>query len=199
MVSLYQFVAARPLPAETDRAGLNWLKNDILNALREQQTPPAGFTQLLIGRYRDSGQDLVMRDYAIQHLVLWYDHGAPNAAERADIRALLTESAAASGPVAGTALLGCHRLSQNDPAFETGAIDQLALQLAKSAGTDNATRLTAIQVCAERRLKAALPAIIPLANTTNCIPLGIAAAAALKSLNDEQPTGVASSASRPFE
>ena len=48
------------------------LKNDVILALRDQHTPPAGLTPTLVSLYQDPAQDPVMRDYAIQHLSIWF-------------------------------------------------------------------------------------------------------------------------------
>jgi hypothetical protein len=187
IAALCVFLKSTPAAGENDFDGLNWLKNDILNALREQEMAPPDLTGLLIEIYRERTQDSVMRDYAIQHLVLWCEQGAadmPHAQER--IRLLLREAVLEPDGIAGTALLGWHRLSRGDAVFNPCEVDQCALRLAQSAQTDRATRLTAIQVCAERGLTAALPTINSLVDVTNCVPLRLSAVAAVRHLNQSQ-------------
>jgi len=133
-----------------------------------------------------------MRDYAIQHLVLWCAQGAPDGSEaKTSIGAVLKEAAGQSDAIAGTALLGLHRLSSDGVRFDPAEINLCALRLALSAGTDKLARLTAIQVCAERGLKAVVPTIEPLVNTPDCVPLGLSAAAAVRRLGGSQHTDVA--------
>jgi hypothetical protein len=79
-------------------------------------------------------------------------------------------------------LLGWHRLCRDGAGFDPAELDRCALQMARSSGADKAARLTAIQVCAERGLKELLPAIEPLVNTADCVPLGLSAAAATRRL-----------------
>jgi hypothetical protein len=187
VAALCAFLKAKPAAEEKERDGSNWLKNDILNVLREQDSPPPNFTGLLTEIYRDPAQDDVMRDYAIQHLIQWYEQGAMDATDaRERIRLILKEATSEPGSIAGTALLGWHRLCRHDAAFDPAEVDWAALQLALSDATDDATRLTAIQVCAERGLKAALPKIKLLANVTDCVPLRLSAEAAARRLGDSQ-------------
>jgi len=184
------FLKMPPRSAEKDNPGLHGLKNDILNVLRDQTLPPARLTETMIGIYRDPAQDSVIRDYAIQHLVVWYERDAPDAlGAKEKIRAVIQEAACEQSSIAGTALLGLHRLSERDAAFDQAEIDRLALRLAQSPDTPIATHITAIQVCAERGLKEALPAIEPLAQAPNCVPLRLSANAALARLGGAQPVG----------
>jgi len=184
---LCDFVKSPPSPQETDLPGLQAVKNDILNVLRGQRAPLSGLTETLIALYRDPVQDPVIRDYAIQHLLAWREQGAPDAANAGNtIRALLFEVAGQSGAIAGTALLGLHLLSAQDPTLDQDAINRLALRLLSSADTEVASRITAIQVCAERGLKQATPAIQSVLEAQPCIPLRLSALAALARLGAGQ-------------
>lgn len=180
IAGLCLFLKTPPSPQEKNLPGLNQIKNDILNRLRNQDVPVAHLTDTMNEIQRDPAQDDVSRDYAIQHLVLWYeeaDLASPDG--RAKIRAILHEAAQANTSAAGTALLGLHRLSMDDTTLDKAKIDRLALALAQSSGTHTATRITAIQVCAERGLKEVLPVIEPLAQSPGCVPLQLSAIAAL--------------------
>jgi hypothetical protein len=184
---LWEFLSSPPAAQEKNVPDLEGLKNDILNVLRRQSPPPSGFTETLIGIYRDPAQDSVIRDYAIQHLVVWYEQGAPDTPQARDrIRAALFEAAGESGSIAGTALLGLHLLSAEDPALGQDDINRVALRLVCSAKTQVASRITAIQVCAERGLKEAVPAIQAVAEAQGCVPLRLSALAALARLNAGQ-------------
>lgn len=130
-----------------------------------------------------------MRDYAIQHLVSWYEQGAtdqPEAKEK--IRAILHQATRETNSIAGTALVGMHRLSIDDSDFSRDEINNLALSLAVSAESNPATRLTAIQVCAERGIKAVLPAIESIPQTPGSLPMRLSAIAALGRLGGQQNT-----------
>ena len=107
---LYAFLTAAPAKNENLPA-LHYLKNEIFTALRNQGTFPAGLTEVMIAISEDSRQDLVTRDYALQHLSIWCGEGAEDEAGSAQrIRNTLIQAAQQPTTLAGTALLGLHRL-----------------------------------------------------------------------------------------
>ena len=194
----YLFLKALPDPQEKNLAGLNVLKNDLVSLLQDQIHPPAGLTGTLIEIYRNPAQDPVARDYALQHLVTWYEQGAADApAAKFKIQSVLWQAVRENTSIAGTALLGLHRLVASDsrtlPLAEGDLlrsasipldggreeISQTALRMLSLAGLPSASRITAIQVCAEREVAEALPAIQALAQTDGSIALRISAIAAL--------------------
>jgi len=177
MAALCEFVRLHPSPQERNLEGLRTLKNDIITVLREQAAPMAGLTELLIGIYDDKAQDPVTRDYAIQHLILWCGQGPADAKRK--IHAVLNMAAREKTSVAGTALLGLHRLSAEDAAFNRDEVRSIALRLASASETEPATRATAVQVCAERGIREALPMIETLAQTSGDMALQLSAIAAL--------------------
>ena len=180
ITALYAFLKSPSGPRENNPDGLHALKNEILNALREQTVPPAGLTGMLAGIYHDPAQDSVTRDYAIQHLCAWYAQGAgdaPDAKQR--IRTLLKEATQEDASIAGTAMLGLHRLSSTDATFNQPEINALAVRLACSERTEPATRIATFQVCGERSLCEALPAAESVAQASACLPLRVSAIAAL--------------------
>ena len=212
---LFEFLKSPSTLEGQDLAALHGLKNDILNVLRHQAEPPVGFTAAMVALYRDPAQDSVMRDYAIQHLVTWHEQDAPDAPESKSVIAGVFREAArdASSSIAGPALLGMHRLSIQNAAstrafspsliekpsgresergetdssnFNPEEIDHLALSLALSPETHRATRITAIQVCAERGVKAALPTIESLPQQSGTLPLRLSAIAALGRLGGRE-------------
>ena len=189
IAALYVFLKSPPAPKEENLPALRVLKNDILDVLIGQAVPPAGLTDTMIEIYRDPSQDKVSRDYAIQHLSTWYELGATDApVSKGKIRAALREAAHDKSSIGGTALLGWHRISKNDAAFDKQEIDALALRLAQSDETHTATRITAIQVCAERGLKELLPIVTALSQARVCLPLRLSATAAINRLAGQEQT-----------
>ena len=185
IAALYSFLSAPP--TEQNLPGLHALKNEVLNGLRTQAKAPAGLTGLLIRIYRDGAQDEVTRDYAIQHLISWCEQGAGDAADAKErIRAVLEQAAQEKGSIAGTALLGMHRLSQAGSAFNESDIKSMALKMAMDVETKAAARLSAMQVCAERGWKEALPAMESAARERGEIPLRLSAIAALGRLGGRE-------------
>ena len=180
IATLSAFLKALPGPEEKNLPALRLLKNDIVNVLRDQTTPPKGFTDTLIQVYRNSTQDNVIRDYAIQHLVAWAGQGLPDAPDaELKARAVLHEAIHDSSSIAGTALLGLHRLSAGGAAPAATEIGGQALALVRMPQTSPATRITALQICAERGVSEALPTIESLVRAQDSIALRLSAIAAL--------------------
>jgi hypothetical protein len=205
---LYAFLKAMPGPQGRNLAALNLLKNNIVCRLQDQVHPPAGLSATLIEVYLDRAQDPVARDYALQHLITWHQQGAADAPEaKVRIQSALRQAAQEKTSIAGTALLGLHRINSErqemllggDNLFQSagsllgdglnrfpagGAINddeisQAALRMLAATNLPCASRITAIQVCAEREVAQALPAIQTLAQTNGNTALRISAIAAL--------------------
>jgi HEAT repeats len=206
---LYDFLKALPGPEERNLAALNLLKNNIVCRLQDQVRPPAGLTATLIEVYLDRAQDPVARDYALQHLITWHEQGAVDAPDaKLRIQSVLRQAAQEQTCIAGTALLGLHRLNTGERqamllgggnllqsagiplgdgpthfpaggAINDDEISQTALRMLAATNLPCASRITAIQVCAEREVAQALPAIQTLAQTEDNTALQISAIAAL--------------------
>lgn len=179
IAELYAFLKALPSPAERNLPALNLLKNDIVSRLQDQSYPPSGLTATLIEVCRNRAQDAVARDYALQHLVTWSEQGAGDAPEsKAEIQAVLWKAVRENTSLAGTALLGLHRLS-GAVSSAGEEISRAALRMLDCPGLPCASRVTAIQVCAEREVAPALPAIQNLAQSQGETALRISAIGAL--------------------
>ena len=187
IATLYVYLESPSICSQDEMPILYAVRNDILNVLRNQSTAPAGLTDRLIAIYDNTTADYVLRDYAVQHLVAWYEQGAADSADsKQKIQNLLKRAASASDSIAGTALLGMHRLSARDANFSKEEIDHLALTQARNSTMSVPSRITAIQVCAERGLKDVVPAIELLPKEAGSFPLRLSAIAALGQLGAEQ-------------
>ena len=185
--SLYRFLESTEQNAEENLHILRGIKNDVMKALRHQAVLPDGLTELLTKIYHDQKQDNVIRDYAIQHLTLWYGESATESENaKLQVRNLLNEAMLENGSVAGTALLGSHRLAGTDRAFVQDEISENAIRLAQSSDASVPTRITAIQVCAERGIKEILPMLKSLAESNESVALRISALSALGSLSTRE-------------
>ena len=183
---LYAFLKSRGEEAGYKPPGLYALKNEAMNVLRKQSPPPGRLADVLIGVFDDSNQDLVVRDYAIQHLVAWCDWGAgADSADKSRSRETLLKASSEKSAIAGTALLGWHRLSAVDSAFGREWIEEFALKFARSNETMSAVRIAALQICAERNLNDVLAEAELLARTSTDIGLRVSAIAALGRLGNE--------------
>ncbi len=190
IATLYAFLRTPLASGQKNLPGLYALQNEVLNVLRDQTVVPQAFTDTLISVYHDAALDSVTRDYSIQHLATWYEQGAPDAPEAPrKILQVLQEATFEKASIAGTALLALHLLAAEDDTLQS-EIDRAALRLACGERTEVAARITAIQVCAERRLREALPVIEKLAQSAACTPLRLSALAALRQFGASPPTRI---------
>jgi HEAT repeat protein len=170
------------------------LKNELMNALCQMQPPPTGLRDLLTQLYQDSSQDLVLRDYAVQHLTAFYQQmgaavGVEAQAQAEDLaqtrQTLWSALNDTDTSIAGTALLGLSQLSQAGwPGFDPNQIGAAALKMAGDSGAGELARITALQVCASLGTKDALPVILNAAQQGDTVPVQISAIAALGALGD---------------
>jgi hypothetical protein len=162
------------------------LKNRAMDILCALNPPPAGLEQTLIQIYHDLGQDEVLRDYAVQHLAIYYEQiaaiqpDANNAAVKEAIRGAFTEALRETrSTIAGTTLLALKRLSQDHPEFDPNSVTALALQMAGDISAGEQTHITAFQLCAQLGSADALPVIAQAARNGETLPVRISAVAAL--------------------
>ena len=196
-----------PSQDEQNQGGENWLRNELLNKLLQQMVLPAALPDLLVAIYQDTAQDVVMRDYAVQHMAPAYERVSPP--EQAKLQAALWRATAETDTsIAGTALLallevvggsgsvltdsGLRRAAEVATATQAGAdatervppvdkvrLAQTALNLAADDRCGELARITAVQVCGRLGVGQALPIIEQLSQEAESIPLRIAATAAL--------------------
>jgi len=165
------------------------LRNQLMDALTGMQPPLAGLRELLTEIYQDSGQDMVLRDYAVQHLAQFYRQMAATPASDASYQADELKQAQAvlweavgdtDSSIAGTALLGLSHLSQEGwPGLDQNRIGQAALKLAGDGSVGELTKITAVQVCASLNITDALAVVLGAAQQTASEPLAISAVGAL--------------------
>ena len=180
----YAFLRHKPDASEKNPAGLRYLKNEVITALRNQAVPPPSLTQLLTSIAADPAQDTGIRDYALQHLSCWYEEGAADSIEAKDeIRHVLKSVAESETEIAATALLALHRLSALDGSLDREDINSTALRLARSSPKAS-VKVTALQICSERGCVAALPTARAIAQSSGESTLRVSAIAALGRLGD---------------
>jgi hypothetical protein len=186
---LYSFLR-RHTAADGGQSG-QVLKNQLLDALCGMKTPPAGLGELLSQIYQDQSQDIVLRDYAVQHMAAYYRQmtaatGVDDQTRSDEVKLaqqMLWDALNNTGSsIAGTALLGLSHLSKDGyPGFDQNKIADKALDLAGRNG-DELTRITAIQVCASLNVSLALPVVLGAAQAGETEPVEISAIGALGSL-----------------
>ncbi len=167
-----------PAKDGANRAGENWLRNDMMDMLAEQPALPQGYPDVLIAIYEDPSQDIVMRDYALQHIPPVYDRA--NAQEKIDLQNTLWQATRETdSSIAGTSLLALLELTAADPAVHQGQVANTAFELAADDRIGELSRITAVQVCGRMNVGQALPVVEQLAQEAPTMPLRIAATAAL--------------------
>jgi hypothetical protein len=161
----------------------HWLRNDMMDKLAGQPTLPAGLPNELVAIYQDKNQDVVMRDYAIQHMNPAYAQAGSE--EKAALRQALWQATDESdSSIAGTALLALNNLAQNNSEFEKDKIAGTALKLAEDEQCGELSRITAVQICGRTGATRAELLALQLAQSAPSIPLRITAIAALGDLGD---------------
>lgn len=180
---LYAFLISPPQPEEKNLPGVCVLKNDLLAALEWQSVAPPNLTDVMVQIYRNQKQGAVMRDYALQHLALWHEHlTSDDLSSVRIIRQTLEEAAQENASLAGTALLGLHRVFPETTSAEGIKVNADALRMATSPNLDQNARITAIQVCAERKIVEVLQVAANLAATADSTAVRISAIGAIGKL-----------------
>lgn len=160
------------------------LANDIMGILRHQKPFMPEYTDHLIGLWHDLELDPTLRDYALQHLREWVADGDSRTVheERPEKLALIhrtfLEAATPGHPsfdpqstTIGTILLALNEWtpgatakqpSQPGQSAQIGDLDSadfesLLLQFSADASVHRGIRTTALQLCARREIREALP------------------------------------------
>jgi HEAT repeat protein len=156
----------------------------MMDKLTAQAALPADVAQVLVAIYQDPAQDVVMRDYAVQHLNPAYVQAG---LEQRTIlqQALWSAVTETDSSIAGTALLALQNLAQDHKEIDPDTLGEAALNLAGDGRCGELSRITAVQVCGRMGLNQAAPLLLQLAQTAESVPLQIASIAALGDVGDE--------------
>ena len=165
--ALYAFLQERHL--EDDGQSGHAYKNELMEALISQTVPATDLCEFLGKLYHDQDQNVVIRDYALQHVAALYERLqeplpwpiAELQTQRKTLQGLLWEATTETdSSIAGTALLALNRLSESDNSLDRQRIGQTALTLAQDTNAGELARVTALQVCARQEVKEALPLLV---------------------------------------
>ena len=139
------------------------LKNDVMNLLRNQESPVGGLAETLMGMFEGNSSThnspthphpSVVLDYCIQHLGAMQDELDEKG--RLRVRAVLVKAAKRTKqPYAGTALYSLAEDARATPS-QAKELKGLALALCKPEA-NHAARIAAIQLAGERGFADALP------------------------------------------
>jgi hypothetical protein len=166
-------------------------KNHVLDVLCALNPPPEGLGNTLVELYRDYGQNSVIRDYAIQHLVAYYEQLELSAQSDASIQRRIQDVlwealAETDNSIAGTALLGLKHLSDEHKEIDRERIAKSALGLASEGSTGELTRISAFQVCAQLKVAEIEPLLSQTALNGETVALRICAIGALGQMGNSQ-------------
>jgi hypothetical protein len=158
------------------------LKNDILNALRDQTLPPPELTRLLVSLYGSTNQPVVLRDYALQHIAPWYARAG--ASERAELIATLeAASRERAQGYAGTALIALVRVQQENATACASSLTNQIIEILHDSAANLCARITAVQLCGRLNLTSTSPYLLGLAANRRQPPtIRLAASASLAGL-----------------
>ena len=141
-------------------------KNQVMDELLNQPQIPSDYADVMIGLYRDKSQDVLTRDFAVQHIGLYaqalerrgeYD---AEAAESRKLRAALFDAAGETRSiVAAAAFRALADMSEFDSRIDARRLDSLLSRCAADSSSAPAARAMAVQLCGERRVSAARSAL----------------------------------------
>lgn len=160
---------------------LNALKNDVVNALMEQEVMPLFLANNLMAMYYDKGHDHVWRDYCIQHLGGIYGKVDEKQAISVTIWDGTKETELG---IAGTALIALAN-NADGTYIKKEDVAAKALELSTSSNCGELAKITALQICAKLGEKQVLPTARSIAQSGGSVPLRMSAIAAVGTLGGE--------------
>ena len=141
-------------------------KNQVMDELLNQPDIPSDYGETMVSLYCDRGQDVLTRDFAVQHIGLYaqalqrrgvYD---PASADSRSLRAALFDAAAETRTiVAAAAFRALADMAAFDPHIDSRRLDVRLATCAGDASAAPAARVMAVHLCGERRVKSAIPAL----------------------------------------
>ena len=178
----------------TSMAELASEKNQVMDALLNQPQIPSDYGAVMIDLYLDKSQDVLTRDFAVQHIGLYaqalarrgeYD---ADAAESRKLRAALFDAAGETRTiVAAAAFRALADMAVFDPRVGANRLDSLLATCAADASSDPASRSMAVQLCGERRIRSSRSALKAIStDKTSPVVLRLSARRALALINGKE-------------
>ena len=141
-------------------------KNQVMDELLNQPQVPSDYGDVMIGLYRDKSQDVLTRDFAVQHIGLYAqtlarrgEYDADNAESRKLRSALFDAAGETRTIIAAAAFRALADMSVFDSRIDAGRLDSLLAACTADASSDPASRAMAVQLCGERRVRSSRPAL----------------------------------------
>ena len=156
------------LPSE--RAQMASDKNQVMDELLNQPEIPADYGMQMVALFRDREQDVVTRDFAVQHIGLCAEaldrRGVykVDSVETHDLRAALDEASAETKTIiAAAAFRALADMAAFDQNVDVRRLDARLASCAADATDSPAARVMAVQLCGERRIASARPTLAAIA------------------------------------
>ena len=152
--------------SEAERARMASDKNQLMDELLNQPKIPADYGETMVSLCRDKSQDVLTRDFAVQHIGLYARalsrRGVYNA-KSAEAKSLRDTLFAAAGEtrtvVAAAAFRALSDMSAFDVHIDARRLDSMLAACAGDHSAAPAARSMAVQLCGERRVMSARPAL----------------------------------------
>ena len=145
-------------------------KNQVMDELLNQPQIPSDYGETMMKLYRDRKQDVLTRDFAVQHIGLYaqalnrrgeYDAAS---AESQKFRLALFDAAGETRTiVAAAAFRALSDMSAFDSRIDAGRLDSLLARCAADPSAAPAARAMAVQLCGERRIASSRMALEEIA------------------------------------
>jgi HEAT repeat protein len=184
--ALFGFLLEKHPEDDTQRGHV--LKSDLMDALCAQSNLQPDLTKVLAELYHDLDQNVVIRDYAVQHLALLDERlteGVSWSSSEIETQGQLIErllweaSAESDSSIGGTALLALMRSLKTNDQLAQERLASTALRLANDRAISPLARISAIQVCGQIQVHAALPHLCRTAEQDSNFTVRISAIGAL--------------------
>ena len=154
----------------SERAQMASDKNQVMDELLNRPEIPADYGMQMVALFRDKEQDVVTRDFAVQHIGLYAEalnrRGVYNAdsAEAHALRVALDEAAAQTKTiVAAAAFCALADMAAFDPHVDGCRLDARLAACTADASAAPAARVMAVQLCGERKVVSARQTLAALA------------------------------------
>ena len=164
-VAICEFTERQPNSA-ADAAQRASDMNDVMDEMLNRSEIPADYAETMVALFRDKSQGDVIRDFAVQHIGLYAEtlqmRGKYNADsnESAALRDSLWDAADETHTiVAAAAFRALADMAAFDPHIDVSRLDSRLAACVTDASASPAARVMAAQLCGERRVNSARPAL----------------------------------------
>ena len=174
----YDFLATTPDIEGISESSKHWIVDELITALRSNGAENQELTSHLAQIFQNN-EDMVVRDYALQHLGHIRSEGGDTAIIDSTLIAATSEK---RGTIAGTALLALNAQSKNDQSL-IATTQQQALTIVNDVGYDVRSRISALLVAGQQGNSDVLTMAVEIASSdTQPVMLRTAAISTLASL-----------------